>query len=637
MSSKSLNSTFQNIRNYLAGKAIGITRDRSLMHEVVKCLFCKVSYLNDIREELSIEEVAKQYRDAFSLLKKNTSSIFTEDEEILLDPESITFIHESLCSVDLNDPTNDPLSELYQAFVSSEARGSEGQFFTPSAAVNWLVKAIEPREGQKIIDPACGAGSFLSYSARYLKKDGVSSESINENLYGLEKDEYLAKLANTHIALSTFKESKVVCADSIERTTLEGKPIPFEVDNHFDIVLANPPFGAKIKIGSEKTKKSFDLAHRWAKCKETGRFVKTDKVAANPSPQILFLELCIKLLKVGGRLGIVVPESMLSSSSGGHVVQYLMENTEIDAVIGMPENLFKTSGKGGTHTKTCLVVATKRAKPRSDAKIFMAEARWCGHDSRGNTIPHNDLPIIVENFLSKKECSGLESHLGYFIKQSVVINNVLAPRYYNPEPTLALESLSKTHHLINLGQLVDDGAVSISTGDEVGKLAYGTGSIPFVRTSDISNWEIKLDPKHGVSQEIYDKYAKKQDVKEGDILMVKDGTYLIGTCAFVSKYDTTMLYQSHLYKIRINDSKILSPYMLLAALSSPLVINQIQSKRFTQDIIDSLGKRILELVIPVPKDTERRDTIIEMTKRSIDERIESRELARKAKLMVGEI
>ncbi|TON78636.1 hypothetical protein, partial [Vibrio parahaemolyticus] len=67
-----------------------------------------------------------------------------------------------------------------------------------------------------------------------------------------------------------------------------------------------------------------------------------------------------------------------------------------------------------------------------------------------------------------------------------------------------------------LQELHDKGIIEISTGDEVGKLAYGTGNIPFVRTSDISNWEVKLDPKHGVSEEIFQKYAKRQDVQEGD-------------------------------------------------------------------------------------------------------------------------
>jgi len=333
-------------------------------------------------------------------------------------------------------------------------------------------------------------------------------------------------------------------------------------------------------------------------------------------------------------MGIVVPESMLSSSSGGFVVQYLLDKTNLKAVIGMPENLFKTSGKGGTHTKTCLLIATKKEKKSKNSSIFMAEAKWCGHDSRGNTIPHNDLPLTLDNFKKRDKLELGLDNLGYNIKIEDVKNFVLAPRYYNPSSNLTMDKLKTTHNLYCLGDLVAKGIIEIKTGDEVGKLAYGTGKIPFIRTSDISNWEIKIDPKHGMSKEIYEKYSKKQDVKEGDIFMVKDGTYLIGTCAFVSKYDEVIVYQSHLYKIRINKNDIISPYLLLAALSSKPVIEQIQSKRFTQDIIDSLGKRILELVIPIPKNKIRKDEIEKMVKTSIDDRIESRELARNAKEMI---
>jgi type I restriction enzyme M protein len=401
------------------------------------------------------------------------------------------------------------------------------------------------------------------------------------------------------------------------------------------VVLANPPFGSKIKVGSEEAKLRFDLAHRWTKNKETGKFDKTDKVAANPTPQILFLELCLKLLKPGGRLGIVIPESMLSSSSGGYVVQYLMENSNLNAVVGMPENLFKTSGKGGTHTKTCLVLATKKTVKKMNSMIFMAEAKWCGHDSRGNSIPHNDLPIILKNYIKGSRSSQSAAHLGYYLKQSEIFNFILAPRYYNPKPTYKIKELKDTHDLICLGDLVKQGIIEIKTGNEVGKLAYGTGDIPFIRTSDISNWEVKVDPKHGLSEEIYNKYARKQDVQAGDVLMVKDGTYLIGTCAFVSEYDEKIVYQSHLYKIRIIDKEFISPYLLLASLSSKPVMEQIQAKRFTQDIIDSLGKRILELVLPIPKDKVKRDEIDNMVRKSIKSRIVSRETAREAKRIIA--
>jgi type I restriction enzyme M protein len=118
--------------------------------------------------------------------------------------------------------------------------------------------------------------------------------------------------------------------------------------------------------------------------------------------------------------------------------------------------------------------------------------------------------------------------------------------------------------------------------------------------------------------------------KHNDILFVKDGTYLIGNCALISKYDTKIIFQSHLYKIRCNDWKILSPYLFLASISSDIVIRQIQSKRFTQDIIDTIGKRIYELILPIPKDQKKRLYIENLVKKSINERIEAKELSKKA-------
>ena len=82
--------------------------------------------------------------------------------------------------------------------------------------------------------------------------------------------------------------------------------------------------------------------------------------------------------------------------------------------------------------------------------------------------------------------------------------------------------------------------------------------------------------------------------------------------------------------------EVLSPFVLLAALSSRPVVEQIQSKRFTQDIIDTLGKRINELVIPIPKDPKKIEYIHSIVKKSIADRVESRELARHAKIALIE-
>ena len=82
--------------------------------------------------------------------------------------------------------------------------------------------------------------------------------------------------------------------------------------------------------------------------------------------------------------------------------------------------------------------------------------------------------------------------------------------------------------------------------------------------------------------------------------------------------------------MRIKDNSKLSAYLLIAALSSEPVIMQIKAKRFTQDIIDSLGDRLGEIILPIPKDCELKEKITQIVKRSIDDRIEARELARQA-------
>lgn len=165
-------------------------------------------------------------------------------------------------------------------------------------------------------------------------------------------------------------------------------------------------------------------------------------------------------------------------------------------------------------------------------------------------------------------------------------------------------------------------------------MAYGTGSIPFIRTSDIANWEIKLDPKQGLSEEIYESLRAKQDVTAYDILMVKDGTYLVGTCAMITEEETKIVYQSHLWKIRSLDHDKLNPYLLLALLSSPIVKQQIRAKQFTQDIIDTIGRRVYELVLPFPKDKEQETAIIEKVQEVFTKRTEAKNLMRNVLLNV---
>jgi len=226
----------------------------------------------------------------------------------------------------------------------------------------------------------------------------------------------------------------------------------------------------------------------------------------------------------------------------------------------------------------------------------------------------------------------VHNHLGFLLKSSAVRGSVLIPKYYNPEIKTHIDNLRYTHELLLFGELIHRDHIQTATGDEIGKMAYGTGPIPFIRTSDISNWEIKADPKQGVSETIYEQYASKQDVQPGDLLFVRDGTYLIGASCLLSKADSKILYQSHILKFRVAADALVSGPLLLALLSAPIVRKQIRAKQFTADIIDTIGNRYDELILPLPRYSDIRSKIERAVLAVVHDRVALRERLRRIPL-----
>jgi len=635
---------FRDLRNYLAGQVLGATRDDTLLDELLKCLFCKLYVERGLAAAIpsgsdSFSQ-AQYVRSVFSRVRADFPDIYPSDTEMLLDPEAIRTVFEA-CAFSLLDASSDPIGDAFEVFVGSESRGRSGQFFTPRSVTDFLVEAVDPQPGELVIDPACGAGGFLASVARHYLANGSQPEELASlsarTFYGIDKDDYLAKLARVHIALLTGGRPRVHCADSI---AMENESPRFREEvpqGGFDVLLTNPPFGAKIVAARPEVLRKFELARRWCRDADEDRWYPTTELRSQVPPQVLFVERCLSLLRHSGRLGMVLPESVLSNKSYRHVVEFLKTHASVQGVIGMPDALFKTSGKGGTHTKTCLLLATKCGDgKRRDGALFMAEAKWCGNDSRGRAIANNDLPTIAANLKTYRKNKPLvSSRLGFVLDRAELSSNVLCPRYYDPQLAREIEALRGTHHLYMFGDLAKEGVLKVATGDELGKLAYGTGDIPFIRTSDFSNWELKADPKHGVDRKIFEAIRRKQDVQLNDLLMVRDGTYLIGTCALITALDTEIIYQSHIYKIRVlKNAKGINPFLLLAVFTCPLVQRQIRSKQFTHDIIDSIGDRVNEIILPVPKAAKTRERITKMVKNAISRREQARELAKQARLSV---
>ncbi|MEU2719733.1 N-6 DNA methylase [Streptomyces smyrnaeus] len=658
-----LRSTFRAVRNYLAANAVGMTRDEALAQQIINVIFCKIyderftAPKETVRLRAGMGEsdadVAKRVRGLFEHVVTRYNDVFDENDSISLDDASLAYVIGELQLYSLMDSDRDAVADAFETFIGPSLKGAQGQFFTPRNVVRLVAEMVHPTQEDRIIDPACGSGGFLVEALRRLwdeveingarlgwpqnEIDADKQQVAIRNIRGVDKDSFLAKVAKAYMAVLGDGRGGVFCENSLIDSTEWHSTAANEVrDGLFSAVLTNPPFGKKMKVTDAGTLGQYDLAHKWTRDKSSGSFSRSAKLGDGQSPQILFIEKCLNLLRSGGRMGIVIPESMLCNPSHKFIVSYILSRARIRAVVTMPEELFQPY----THAKTAIVLiekySTAGGAPQEDYPVFMGLAKWCGHDSRGHEIPHDDLPEITKRLERFHNGEPLEfDHLGFTVMASEIQDLIYLPKYYNPELKQRLDALSETHDLVTLGELAEDGVLEVSTGHEVGKLAYGTGSIPFIRTSDIANWEIKGDPKHGVSVDIYNSLAPRQNVEIDDILMVRDGTYLVGTCAIVTELDAKIVYQSHILKFKSLDHERMDPKLLLALLSAPIVKEQIWSKRFTQDIIDTLGGRWQEVVLPIPREPSARSEILTAVRSAIQSRVNAKLAGRKAMMLVA--
>lgn len=330
------------------------------------------------------------------------------------------------------------------------------------------------------------------------------------------------------------------------------------------------------------------------------------------------------MVREGGKLAIVVPDGVLCNPTDGYIVQEILSKTELIGLIDLPMSSFLPY----TPTKTHIIFLKKTANPRKNYQFFMSYAKTCGHDKRGREIASDDISEIP-NYLEKLKNGGIKSpsHLGWYMKINDLQDNILLPKYYNPDIQTELKEYmdSGEFEIRTLRELQKKMILNVSRGNEVGSENYGTGEIPFVRTSEISNWEVTSDCTHCVSEDVYMKYKDKQNLEVEDILVVNDGTYLMGRAAMITESDLKIVFQSHFRRIKIFQKDFLSPYLLLALLGMEIVQRQIESKSFRQGTISTMGNRLMDVKIPIPIDIKLKMKII----KDVREIVESKNNAKR--------
>jgi type I restriction enzyme M protein len=391
----------------------GITRDEALAQEIINILFCKIldEQETEANETVTFRAgvgetpaaVRKRILPLFEKVKTDYyEDVFDKADTLKLDNESLAYVVGELQNYCVMDADRDAIGDAFEVFIGPALRGAEGQFFTPRNVVQMMVEILDPQPGDKIIDPACGSGGFLIMALEHVWKQidakADKNEWKDERRYkekvrvavecfrGMDKDSFLAKVCKAYMALVGDGRGGVFCANSLQPPEEWLDAMQSKIGfGTFDVVLTNPPFGKNIVVKGIPLLSQYDLGYRWKKDKAAGTWKKQTALFEDQPPQIIFINRCLQLLRPGGRMGIVLPEAVFGMPTYEYVVAYLCERTKIRGVISMPEALFKTSGKGGTHAKVC-VLFIEKTKPEKDDDwpVFMADVKWCGHDSRGN-------------------------------------------------------------------------------------------------------------------------------------------------------------------------------------------------------------------------------------------------------------
>jgi type I restriction enzyme M protein len=174
-----------------------------------------------------------------------------------------------------------------------------------------------------------------------------------------------------------------------------------EIRNHssidyFDVIVTNPPFGSKIPIKDKNVLEQFELAHIWENKDKLGIWTMTERLQSSVPPEILFIERCFQLLRPNGRLGIVLPDSILGSPGLGYIREWLIKNARIVASLDLHADTFQP--RNGTQTSVLFLQKKTREQidteeksgTMADYNIFMAMVEKIGHDKRGNPLFKRD-------------------------------------------------------------------------------------------------------------------------------------------------------------------------------------------------------------------------------------------------------
>ncbi len=446
-----LKVTFRRCHNYIHGNE-GMPKDAAFW-QFLYLLFAKMyderksrgtgkarfyAGMTELFSDRGRTAIRKRIEDLFEEVKSEyiKDKLFKPTDEITLSDKALAFIVSELAPYDLGGTDVDAKGIAYQELAGTNLRGDRGQYFTPRSAVKLMVEMLDPQEDETVLDPTCGTGGFLAETLNHLhhkwqKEEGTfgfpdSPEQqeryrdklrsyAEKHLFGADFDPFLVRATTMNVMTLADTTGNVFHMDSLAfpRGHLTGTAPANEripLGKAVDVLLTNPPFGADIPVSDEVVLRQYrgGVARTWTRDRETGELVENfNSQPMSMAPEQLFIQRAIEWVKPGGRIGIVLPNGILSNPgpSDEATRRYILEHCWVLASIELPVEAFIADADVNILTtllflkrKTDIEVRNYRSGSEQPYPVFMAVAEKVGVDRRGNVLfkRHPDGEIVTE-------------------------------------------------------------------------------------------------------------------------------------------------------------------------------------------------------------------------------------------------
>ncbi|KGM46342.1 type I restriction-modification system subunit M [Neobacillus niacini] len=333
------------------------------------------------------QDIGDTINKAFEALEEDNSSlqgvlatIDFNDKEKLPDRLLMQLINHfsaiDLSNANLSEP--DMLGRAYEYLIkqfADDAGKKGGEFYTPSKVVELIVKLIKPEEGMRVCDPTVGSGGMLIQSVDYIKSKGGNPRNLT--LHGQERNLNTWAICKMNLLLHGLSDHRIEKGDTIrEPKLLEGGELIL-----YDRVIANPPFSLS-NWGRDE-----------AESDEYGRF--RFGIPPKDKGDLAFVQHMVATLNHEGKAGVVMPHGVLfRGGTEGNIRKGLLEEDLLEAVIGLPSNLFY-----GTGIPACILLLNRNKEESKKGKVFFINGAEDYQEGKNqNTLRGQDIEKIVSSF-----------------------------------------------------------------------------------------------------------------------------------------------------------------------------------------------------------------------------------------------